>query len=135
MDWKHFFYNGNLQKHFEDFRKLILDLELVNIHVPNKIVSFSLLGKLGGDHKLYQLVKGRNLNEDVIQRPEIIFSRLQEYVTLMRIKEPIKDLSAFTLVLTTNEPYKIVYYCIEGKHNPKCTMNNKEECFSEKPHL
>ncbi|MBW0512553.1 hypothetical protein O181_052268 [Austropuccinia psidii MF-1] len=135
MDWQCCFYDGNLQQYVEDCRKLILDLELVNIHVPNEILTFSLLGKLGGDPKLYQLVEGLTLNEDVIQRPDIILSRLQDYVKLMRTKEPIKDLSASTLVLTTNEPYKIVYYCTDGKHNPKGTTHKKEECFSEKPHL
>ncbi|MBW0478820.1 hypothetical protein O181_018535 [Austropuccinia psidii MF-1] len=113
MDWQHCFYNGNLKQYIEDCRKLMLDLESVNIHVPNKIVTFSLLGKLGGDPILYQLVEGLTLNEDVIQRPDIIWSRRQDYVKLMRIKEPIKDLSATALVSTTNEPYKIVYYCTD----------------------
>ncbi|MBW0504423.1 hypothetical protein O181_044138 [Austropuccinia psidii MF-1] len=112
-----------------------MDLESVNIHVPNEILTSSLLGKLRGDRKLYQLVEGLTLNEEVIQRPDIIFSRLQDYVKLMRIKEPIKDLSASALVSTINEPYKVVYYCTDGKHNPKCTMHKKEECFSEQPHL
>ncbi|MBW0573343.1 hypothetical protein O181_113058 [Austropuccinia psidii MF-1] len=82
----------------------MLDPQSVNINVPNEILTFSLLGKLGGDRKLYQLVEGLTLNEDVIQRPDIILSRLQDYVKLMRIKEPIKDLSASALVSTTNEP-------------------------------
>ncbi|MBW0466970.1 hypothetical protein O181_006685 [Austropuccinia psidii MF-1] len=135
MDWQCCFYNGNLQQYVEDCRKLMLDLELVNIHVPNKILTFSLLGKLGGDPKLYQLVEGLTLNEEFIQRTDIILSRLQDYFKLMRIKEPIKDLSASALVSTTNKPYKIVYYRSDGKHNPKCTMHKKEECFSEQPHL
>ncbi|MBW0478481.1 hypothetical protein O181_018196 [Austropuccinia psidii MF-1] len=109
MDWQCCFYNGNLQQCIEDCRKLMLDLELVNIHVHNGILTFSLLGKLGGDPKLCQLVEGLTLNEDVIQRHDIILSRLQDYVKLIRIKEPIKDLRASALVSTTNEPYKTVY--------------------------
>ncbi|MBW0500847.1 hypothetical protein O181_040562 [Austropuccinia psidii MF-1] len=91
MDWQHCFYNGNLQKYVEECRKLILDLKTVNINVPNEILTFSLLGKLGGDPKLYQLVEGLTLNKDVIQRPKIILSRLQDYVKLTKIKEPSRD--------------------------------------------
>ncbi|MBW0475794.1 hypothetical protein O181_015509 [Austropuccinia psidii MF-1] len=135
MDWQRCFYNENLQQYIEDCRKLMLDLESVNIHAPNEILTFSLLGKLGRDPKLDQLVEGLTLNEEGIQRPKIILSRLQDYVKLMRIKEPIKDLSASAHVSTINGPYKVVYYCTDGKHNPKCTTNKEEECFSEQPHL
>ncbi|MBW0546830.1 hypothetical protein O181_086545 [Austropuccinia psidii MF-1] len=135
MDWKRCFCNGNLQQYIEDCRKLMLDLESVNIHLPIEILTSSLLGKLGGDPKLNQLVEGLTLNEEVIQRPDIILSRLQDYAKLMLIKETIKDLSASALVSTINGPYKVVYYCTYGKHNPKCTTHKKEEFFSEKPHL
>ncbi|MBW0510760.1 hypothetical protein O181_050475 [Austropuccinia psidii MF-1] len=135
MDWQHCFYNGNLQKYVEECRKLILDLKTVNINVPNEILTFSLLVKLGGDPKLYQLVEGLTLNKDVIQRPNTILSRLQDYVKLTKIKEPSRDFSASALVTATNELYKIIYYCTNGVHNPKCTTHKKEECFSENPHL
>ncbi|MBW0516671.1 hypothetical protein O181_056386 [Austropuccinia psidii MF-1] len=103
LDWQRCFYNGNLQKYVEECRKLILDLEAVNINVPNEILTFSFLGKLGGDPKLYQLVESLTLNKDVIQRPNIILPILQYYVKLTKIKEPSRELSASALVLTTNE--------------------------------
>ncbi|MBW0523806.1 hypothetical protein O181_063521 [Austropuccinia psidii MF-1] len=115
MDWQHCFSNGNLQQYVEECWNLILDLETVNINLPNEILTFSLLGKLGGDPKLYQLVEGLTLNKDVIQRPDIIRSRIQDYVKLTKIKEPSRDLNASALVSTTNEPYKIIYYCTNGK--------------------
>ncbi|MBW0580455.1 hypothetical protein O181_120170 [Austropuccinia psidii MF-1] len=39
------------------------------------------------------------------------------------------------LVSTAEEPYKIISYCKNGKHNNKCNTNKKEECWIENPAL
>ncbi|MBW0511207.1 hypothetical protein O181_050922 [Austropuccinia psidii MF-1] len=108
------------------------------IKIPSEIVSYIVLGKLAGDPKLSQVVELLTLNEDIIEKPDQILSRLQEYANHCQIKEdhPSVVASASALVSSSaNEPYRIMYYCANGKHNPKCLTHKKEECFSENPHL
>ncbi|MBW0476338.1 hypothetical protein O181_016053 [Austropuccinia psidii MF-1] len=72
MEWQRFFFDGDLQNYIDDWQKMTLELESVNIKVPNGLLSFSLLGKLGGDCDLSQFVYSLTLNEELIERPDII---------------------------------------------------------------
>ncbi|MBW0486107.1 hypothetical protein O181_025822 [Austropuccinia psidii MF-1] len=106
--------------------------------MPSKILSYIILGKLAGDPKLSQVVELLTLNEEIIEEPNQILSRLQKYANHCKTKDnrPTTVASASALVsATNNEPYQILYYCANGKHNPKCLTHKKEEFFSENPHL
>ncbi|MBW0504171.1 hypothetical protein O181_043886 [Austropuccinia psidii MF-1] len=72
MDWQRCFYNGNLQNYIDLCRKLIMEHEAVRVVVPPELLSYSLLGKLGGDTNLHQFVENLTLNEDIIEKPEKI---------------------------------------------------------------
>ncbi|MBW0478454.1 hypothetical protein O181_018169 [Austropuccinia psidii MF-1] len=74
MDWKRSFYNGNLQNYIDSCRKPMMELEAVSIVVPPDLLSYSLLGKLGGDTNLHQFIKDLTLNEDIIKKPEKILT-------------------------------------------------------------
>ncbi|MBW0564960.1 hypothetical protein O181_104675 [Austropuccinia psidii MF-1] len=63
MNWQRSFYNGNLQSYIDSCRKMMMELESVNIKVPNEILSLSLLGKLGGKSPLHQFIEVLTLNE------------------------------------------------------------------------
>ncbi|MBW0461525.1 hypothetical protein O181_001240 [Austropuccinia psidii MF-1] len=135
MDWQRFFYNGNLQNFIDSCRKLLMELETVSIKIPNELLSYSLLGKLGGDSNLQQLVESLTLNDELIERPNLILTRLQDYVHLAKTKEPSPVDLPSALVSTTNESFKIIHYCTNGKHNPKSTTHKREECWAENPQL
>ncbi|MBW0537710.1 hypothetical protein O181_077425 [Austropuccinia psidii MF-1] len=82
MDWQRIFYNGNLQTYIDTCRKLMMELDAVDITVPGELLSYSLLGKLGGDTNLPQFVENLTLNEDIIQKPKKILTRIQDLAHL-----------------------------------------------------
>ncbi|MBW0551788.1 hypothetical protein O181_091503 [Austropuccinia psidii MF-1] len=136
MDRQRCFYDGDLQSYIDSCQKLILELESVSIKVPNKLLSYSLLGKLGGDRKLHQYIKVLTLSDDLIEKPDMILTKLQDYVDLIRDNNPpLPSNSATALVSTTDKTYKIIYYCTNGKHNNKSTSHTKNKCWAENPHL
>ncbi|MBW0508726.1 hypothetical protein O181_048441 [Austropuccinia psidii MF-1] len=123
MDWQRTFYNGNLQNYFDTCRKFMMELDAVFITVPAELLSYSLLGKLAGDENIHQFVKNLTLNEDIMENPEKILTRLQELAHLVISEKKIQITSPTALVSNVEEPHKIVYYCVKGKHNPKCTTH------------
>ncbi|MBW0521693.1 hypothetical protein O181_061408 [Austropuccinia psidii MF-1] len=135
MQWLKSTYNGNLQEYIDDNRKLMMAMETVNIIVPSELLSFTLLRKLSGDSKINQYVETLSLNEELIELPDLILSKLQDFHNNSFIQEePIKS-SVTALLSESAHPYKILYYCTNGKHNPMCTSHTKQECFVENPHL
>ncbi|MBW0526154.1 hypothetical protein O181_065869 [Austropuccinia psidii MF-1] len=135
MQWLKSTYNGNLQEYIDENRKLMMAMETVNIIVPSRLLSFTFLGKLSGDPKIHQYIETLSLSEDLIELPDLILSKLQDFHNNSFIQEePLKS-SVTALLSESNHPYKILYYCTNGKHNPICTSHTKQECFVENPHL
>ncbi|MBW0487210.1 hypothetical protein O181_026925 [Austropuccinia psidii MF-1] len=120
---------------FGTTKKLLIELETVNIKIPNELLLYSLLGKLAGDSKLHQLVPSLTLNKELIERPNLILNFLQDYIYLTKSKDPNCTNFPSALVSTTNESFKIIHYFTNGKHNPKSTTNKKEECWEENQQL
>ncbi|MBW0533783.1 hypothetical protein O181_073498 [Austropuccinia psidii MF-1] len=73
MDWLNSTYSGDLQEYINNSRRVMLDLELVNIIVLTEILSFTILGKLSNDPKLHQYIEVLTLNDDLVENP-ILFS-------------------------------------------------------------
>ncbi|MBW0491303.1 hypothetical protein O181_031018 [Austropuccinia psidii MF-1] len=88
-----------------------------------------------GDSNLQQLVESLTLNDELIECPNLILIRLQDYVHLAKTKDPSPSNLPSALVSTTNESFKIIHHCTNGKHNPKSTTHKKEECWAENPQL
>ncbi|MBW0536725.1 hypothetical protein O181_076440 [Austropuccinia psidii MF-1] len=89
------------------WQKMMMELESIDIKVPNEILTFSLLGKLGGESQLHQFIE----------------------------KNPNAKSNHSTLFSASNEPCKKVYYCSNGRPNQQCITHQKEECWAENPHL
>ncbi|MBW0472925.1 hypothetical protein O181_012640, partial [Austropuccinia psidii MF-1] len=113
MDWQLCFFDGNLQNYIDHCRKLMMELDAVGIVVPNELLSYSLLGKLG---------KNSHLN-------------FASHSNLSNHTNNKKETSSSALVTTYDEPHKIIFYCSQGKHNIRCTTHKKEECWAENAHL
>ncbi|MBW0541179.1 hypothetical protein O181_080894 [Austropuccinia psidii MF-1] len=135
MQWLKLTYNGNLQEYIENNRKLMMAMGIVNIVVPSELLSFTLLGKLLGDSEVHQYVETLLLNEELIELPDLILLKLQDFHNNSTMQETITDTPASALFSELTHPYKILYYCTNGKHNPMCTSHTKQECFVENPHL
>ncbi|MBW0534634.1 hypothetical protein O181_074349 [Austropuccinia psidii MF-1] len=122
MQWLSSTYHSNLQEYIDKRGMLMMSLETVNIHIPSELHTFTILGKLSGDPKIHQFV------EDLVEKPELILSKLQDFHNNLQSQEKSSTpLSATALVSESAGPYKITYYCSNGKHNPNCTSHTKEE--------
>ncbi|MBW0548334.1 hypothetical protein O181_088049 [Austropuccinia psidii MF-1] len=106
MQWLKSTYNGNLQEYIDNSQKFMMALKTVNIHVPAKLHTFMLLGKLSGDPKIHQYVEVLSLNEDLVKKPKLVISKLQDF-----------------------------HNNSKTQHNPNCTSHSKEECFAKHPEL
>ncbi|MBW0524002.1 hypothetical protein O181_063717 [Austropuccinia psidii MF-1] len=91
MDWQCTFCNGNLQSYIYSCRKMMMELESVDIKVPNEILTFSLLGKLGGKAQLHKFIEVLTLNEEFIEKPNLILNRLQYFANLLLTKNVETD--------------------------------------------
>ncbi|MBW0468381.1 hypothetical protein O181_008096 [Austropuccinia psidii MF-1] len=121
----------------ETCRKLLLKLESVRIKVSNELLSYSLLGKLAGDSKIHQLIEALTLNEELLEKRDLVLTHLQDYVHLFlrKLSLPLPNPSVSTLVSASNKNFKLIYYCTNGKHNLKNTSHKKEQFLEDKPHL
>ncbi|MBW0531073.1 hypothetical protein O181_070788 [Austropuccinia psidii MF-1] len=88
-----------------------------------------------GDANLHQFVKNLTLNEDIIKKPNRILACLQDLAHLRIVEKKGQITSPTALVSNVEEPHKVVYYCVKGKHNIKCATHKKEDCWSRNPHL
>ncbi|MBW0511442.1 hypothetical protein O181_051157 [Austropuccinia psidii MF-1] len=112
---------------------LMMSLNTVNINIPAECHSFTLLGKLAGDPTIHQFVDVLSLNEELIQQPKLVLERLQEFHN-SKIQTSNHTPTPTALVSESTHPYKITYYCTNGKHNPMCTTHTKETCLAKNPH-
>ncbi|MBW0494809.1 hypothetical protein O181_034524 [Austropuccinia psidii MF-1] len=135
MNWKRSFYDGNLQNYIDLCSKLMMELEAISIVVPPELLSYSLLGKLGGDTNLHQFVKNHTINEYILEKPEKILTQLQDLAHLNTVDCKKQLTTPTALISSGGEPHKIIYYCAKGKHNDKCSTCKKEDCWTKHPHL
>ncbi|MBW0502983.1 hypothetical protein O181_042698 [Austropuccinia psidii MF-1] len=135
MNCRSSFYNGNIQSDINLCRKCMMELKAFSIMVPPELLSSSLLGKLGGNTNQHQFVKNLTLNENIIEKPEDILNRLQDFAHLKTLDFKPQSASPTALVSSGVEPHKIIYYCAKGKNNEKCSTNRKEYFWTKNPHL
>ncbi|MBW0516534.1 hypothetical protein O181_056249 [Austropuccinia psidii MF-1] len=76
-----------------------------------------------------------NLDEDIINKPEKILTRLQDLAHLNNVDCKTQSTTPTALISSGGEPHKVIYYCAKGKHNDKCSKHKKEDCWTENPHL
>ncbi|MBW0543175.1 hypothetical protein O181_082890 [Austropuccinia psidii MF-1] len=125
MQWLNSTYNGNLQEYINKSRVLMMSLETVNIHVPSELHTFTILGKLSGDPKIHQFVEVLSLNEDLVKKPVLILSKLQDLRNNSQSQEKSSiPLAATALVSESAGPYNITYYCSKKHCQCKYSPNS-----------
>ncbi|MBW0541833.1 hypothetical protein O181_081548 [Austropuccinia psidii MF-1] len=136
MNWQKLNYTGNLQSYIDNTRKFLLDLQSVSVELPLEILSYIILGKLGNNSSLTQVVKMITLNNNLLEKPDQVLLCLQEYANLQTAKVIPKDSrSVSALISSSDHKFKITHYCSNGLHNPKCMAHRKDQCYAENPHL
>ncbi|MBW0492775.1 hypothetical protein O181_032490 [Austropuccinia psidii MF-1] len=136
MNWKKLNYTGNLQVYIDNTQKFLLDLQSVSVELPPEILSYIILGKLGNNASLTQVVEMLTLNDNILKKPDQVLLRLQEYDNLQTAKVVTKDPSPVSALISSSEhKFKITHFCSNGLHNPKCMTHRKDQCYGENPHL
>ncbi|MBW0559835.1 hypothetical protein O181_099550 [Austropuccinia psidii MF-1] len=107
MQWIKFTYNGNFQHYINSSRMLMMALENIDITIPNKCHSFSLLGKLSGDSKMHLYVKVLTLNEDLVKDPKLVLAKLQEFHDNSSAPENSNSTPPSAFVSESAHPYKL----------------------------
>ncbi|MBW0526152.1 hypothetical protein O181_065867 [Austropuccinia psidii MF-1] len=126
MDWQRCFYNGNLQDYIEKCEKLMMELDPVSIKVTNELLWYLLLGRLGGNSNLSDIVENLIFNEEIIEKPLLILSRLQYFANHNHHNSDRNKSTSTALATLSDQPHKIVFYCGNGKHNRRCTTYKRE---------
>ncbi|MBW0524602.1 hypothetical protein O181_064317, partial [Austropuccinia psidii MF-1] len=85
--------------------------------VPSELLSLTLLRKLSGDPKIHQYVAALSLNEELIEIPDLIVLKLQDYHQNSTIQPDSSSSSATSLLSESSHRYKILYYCTNAQSN------------------
>ncbi|MBW0540597.1 hypothetical protein O181_080312 [Austropuccinia psidii MF-1] len=112
-------YHGDLKDYINSCRKMKLELDA-------ELLLFSILEKHVRDPTLQHYVEVLTLNDDLIERPDLILTKVQDFVNNLCIQEE-KNNPTSSALANSAHPYRITHYCANGKHNPNCTSHSKEQ--------
>ncbi|KNZ53707.1 hypothetical protein VP01_315g2 [Puccinia sorghi] len=107
-----------------DMHKMLTEIAICKLAVPNNILSFSILAQLNED--LYNVVKNIIMNEAICESPLLhSLSSKKSYIWRSlgrpKINPPQRK---------ERDPY-----CESGKHNPSATSHDEDHCYQLHPHL
>ncbi|KNZ44439.1 uncharacterized protein VP01_9168g1, partial [Puccinia sorghi] len=78
--WVWYEYRGVLKDFIANMHRMLTEIALVKLGVPDNILSFSILAKLSED--LYNMVDNIIINEIIVESPNATLTKLQEIVHL-----------------------------------------------------
>ncbi|POW21890.1 hypothetical protein PSHT_01837 [Puccinia striiformis] len=142
-------YNGVLAEFITDMRKILNEVRMLQLGVPDNILSFSILAKLSED--LYNLVDNIIMNDVICENPTAVLSKLQEMVhleeswknkpTAKSTPKLSKEGAASALMHESTKSKKgkgrraVKTRCEPGTHNPAATSHDAAHCYQLHPEL
>ncbi|PLW26249.1 hypothetical protein PCANC_26631 [Puccinia coronata f. sp. avenae] len=143
-------YGGNLKEFISDMHRLLTEIALVKLGVPENILSFSILSKLSED--LWNVVDNIIMNEVLIKSPNTTLTKLQELVHLEESrKKKVVDVSPRAKTEEPSESASALIHksekgkkktskrggpiCEKGQHNPEVKSHTADFCWQIHPHL
>ncbi|MBW0491917.1 hypothetical protein O181_031632 [Austropuccinia psidii MF-1] len=143
LRWECLKLNGNIKEYIENCQTLLLDISSIGIVIPNKILAYSILGKISQDCNTYDhIIDNLFMSGEAVARPEIVMDKLLELINHQKTKDmgsSGKETNASKMsALLSNAasyPYKIMYVCQNGNHNPKNTTHKENSCWVLHPEL
>ncbi|MBW0493744.1 hypothetical protein O181_033459 [Austropuccinia psidii MF-1] len=143
LQWKCLQFNGNIEEYIEKFQPLLLYIYSIGIVIPNKIVAYSIVGKITRDRNTYNhIIDKLVMSGESVARPEIVMNKLLDLINHQNkkdmsslSKEPDTSKMSALLSNASAYPYKIMYISQNGKHNPKNTTHKENGCLVEHPDL
>ncbi|MBW0506894.1 hypothetical protein O181_046609 [Austropuccinia psidii MF-1] len=143
LQWESLKFNGNIEEYIEKCQTLLLDISSIGIVIQNEILAYSILGKITRDCNTYDhIIDNLVMSGEYVARPEIVMNKLLDLINHQKTKdmsssskEPNTSKMSALLSNATSYPYKIMYICQNGKHNPKNTAHKESSCWVEHPEL
>ncbi|MBW0523148.1 hypothetical protein O181_062863 [Austropuccinia psidii MF-1] len=143
LRWECLKFNGNIKEYIENCQTLLLDISSIGIVIPNKFLAYSILGKISRDCNTYDhIIDNLVMSGEAVARPEIVMDKLLELINHQKMKDmgssaKETDTSKMSALLSNaaSYPYKIMYVCQNGKHNPKNTTHKESSCWVLHPEL
>ncbi|MBW0463937.1 hypothetical protein O181_003652 [Austropuccinia psidii MF-1] len=139
LQWECLKFNGNIKEYIENCQTLLLDISSIDIVIPNEILAYSILGKISQDCNTHDhILENLVMSGEAIARPEIVMDKLLELMNHLKTKHMGSsgkeiNTSKMTALLSdaASYPYKIMYVCQNGKHNPKNTTHKQSSFWVE----
>lgn len=138
LKFMRFNYNGDLKKYIDECRSYINEFSIINLGIPDDVISISFLAKL--TEPLWKIVDSIILNEEIVKDPHKTLQKLSEVVHLQESRhltnsEPTPKREGDSSALVTNQsnrrserpPPK--HPCSKEKHN-KLAYHPIWRCFS-----
>ncbi|MBW0482878.1 hypothetical protein O181_022593 [Austropuccinia psidii MF-1] len=126
LQWECLKFHGNIEEYIEKCQNLLLDISSIGIVIPNEILAHSILGKITRDCNTYDhIIDNLVMSSKSVVRPEIVMNKLLDLINHQKTKDMSSsskdpDTSKMSALLSKAAlyPYKIMYICQNGKHNP-----------------
>lgn len=96
-----FEYPGNLDQYLTECKKIANELAVVNLQIPDKIMSYSILAKL--PYELWHIVNTILLNKTIIANATLVLNKLQEMVHLKNSRKNNSQHESSTALLKTTQ--------------------------------
>ena len=98
LKFMQFEYKGNLKEYLSESAKILNEISIFKLGVPDEVLSYSILAKLSQD--LWNVVDNIIMNEELVKNPAKTLAKLQEMVYLdeaRKEKKPSKESSHGTV--------------------------------------
>lgn len=140
-------FSGNLRVFIDNVAKMLNEIAVVKMKVPDDVLCYSILAKLS--EEMHNIVDNIMMNDSLIANPEATLGKLREQMYLeesrktkvnqpTKIKtDPVPD-GAAALIHESKEKRKkkvFSYRCSPEQHNPKATSHTANTCYQLHPHL
>ncbi|MBW0482496.1 hypothetical protein O181_022211 [Austropuccinia psidii MF-1] len=141
--WECLRFNGNIEEYVKECLNILFKIAGIGIVMPPDIMAYSILGNISRDSNAYDhIIDSMVLTMNSSINLQLVLDKLSELLQHKNTKDMfqkgIKTEKMDGCALLTNSsdyPYKMIYVCRDGKHNPKNTTHKTENCWAEYPEL
>ena len=143
-------FKGNLKEFISDMKRMLTEIAMVKLGLPDNIISFSILAELNED--LWNVVDTIILKEVIFGSPQATLTKIQEIVHL---EQSCKSKDSPTSTTKTNDTQSksasaLMHkskkgkhksnkprgpVCKDEKHNPQVKYHDHDHCWQIHPEI
>ncbi|PLW27599.1 hypothetical protein PCASD_21002 [Puccinia coronata f. sp. avenae] len=116
-------FKGNFKEFITDMNRMLTEIALVKLGVPDNILSFSILAKLNED--LWNVIDNIIMNEVIVESPQATLSKLQEIVHLEESQKSKNATASSATKTSEDQPESASALIHESKKSKQEYLNAK----------